>query len=116
MILDQINENPRYVLIGETARRRYYIHCSGKVLSISKSNCSYRKWIRERNNRGIKSVRIGNKDLSVLNLLVEGFYSFYLRSYGPNYRVIFINGNREDINIRNICVQIGEFTNVQSNC
>lgn len=108
--------NPGYVLITETRRKLYYIHSSGKVLSISKDNKKKRHWLQKRNYHGTISVRIGNREISVLKILVESFYSDYLNFYGKSYRVLFINGNKSDLRVSNLYVQIGETNNVQSNC
>jgi len=102
-----IRENPNFVLLVSSKRKRYYIHSSGRVLSVDKRNKKSTIWLKCRNNNGTLSVRINKREFSVLKIMIQSFYVYFIQMYGNSYRVTFINGKKDDLRLKNLYIKFG---------
>jgi len=104
----KLNGTPEYVLFYETSNTLYYCNVDGFIIQKSKRTREERKKITTINPEGEEVVTIGSKSFSVLDLMINSFFSYYLNR-SNDFEVIYRNGNKKDLRVENLMLYLPGF-------
>lgn len=91
--------------LADSKTRIYYCSTSGRILSVSKSNGN-RRFLKELSGRPHVVAIMGRK-VPVLLAMARCFHKDYLKP-GTTFKVRFIDGNEDNLNIANIVFYFSE--------